>query len=336
MNTNNLYKNIPIKSLIFAALLISWPSCGPADSPQDHATAPSGLFLADGIRQQGITEDHMRDNFNFDQFASVNWSNATTFGAGENNAIITKDNIPDIKGYHLGIKPENYYNVAIRGDGNCWLRAGMISILHMVFTEQALFDEFIEQIQVVAKKYNNVPGFATRYYPESFAELIKKLHNMSPQERLAQYNTKHVDKFLTYTLRAVLHAYTYRNSHRYYPIEEFLKKRIKDGAWGVATDINIIWQEFLPSKGFFMFDNQNNLIEILDPKKRLYFGYKKHLLSLTSHPDLAEVLNNYFNIKNIDDFLTARQLDAVPYFVNGNHFNLAIKKSAAVRFGYQP
>lgn len=119
-------------------------------------------------------------------------------------------------------------------------------------------------------------------------------------------------------------------------IEEFLKKRIKDGAWGVATDINIIWQEFLPSKGFFMFDNQNNLIEILDPKKRLYFGYKKHLLSLTSHPDLAEVLNNYFNIKNTDDFLTARQLDAVPYFINGNHFNLAIKKSAAVRFGYQP
>ena len=166
----------------------------------------------DKQRQHGISEEFSRDNFNYENLAKVDWTKPETYGDSRHNLSLSNNpaNIsPNFK--IAGITPENYYHVNILGDGNCWLRASWVSFLLPVLDKEQEYLEFIDQLYKFYEKFKEVPGFSHRYFAQEFKQLIEVLKKSSPKKRLELLNKSHVDDFLNYTLRSLIHAENYLN-----------------------------------------------------------------------------------------------------------------------------
>jgi len=212
--------------------------------------------------------------------------------------------------------------------------------LHLVFADQKLFKQFVKQIPLVADKYKDVPGFSSRYYPRRFAELMNTLNSLSPKERLAQYNKAYVDKFLNYTFRAILHADEYKARHYIIPERSIIALRefLSYGSWGSASTRLDIWQKFLPNNTIMLTDDGNNGVECIDNAGRLLgILYPENAEAIWANNNTRitkETMKTIFGIERLRDLETTHFLEAVPIFVNGNHYNLAVRKSAAKKFGF--
>ena len=88
-------------------------------------------LLSDSERQKDITDPDLKDNFSFDQFKDVNWSDTKTFGTPGSYATKTNNPMPEkLEQKNFGITKDNYEVIDINGDGSCFMRASFNAVLY--------------------------------------------------------------------------------------------------------------------------------------------------------------------------------------------------------------
>jgi hypothetical protein len=188
---------------------------------------------------------YCQDNFDFSLFKKhgVKWDSPETFGEKGSYVVPTKQ--PPKK--HIwfesaGINGDNFYHVDIKGDGSCWIRSSIQAILYPIFHREDQYSFFIQQISNAEKIFFNVPGFTDRFKAKKLIKLIKFLKSEPPNKRLEHFNKSHVDLFLDWNFRALLHAIDYYNSiikRNLDPIEaKKLSKLLKDKSQDDSSHAN--------------------------------------------------------------------------------------------------
>ncbi|MCA9507449.1 MAG: hypothetical protein KC505_03385 [Myxococcales bacterium] len=206
----------------------------------------TGLFQINPEKQPDFPknlplEEHMKDNFDFSQFESVNWQDINTFGETCDCIGTSKE---EISPYGLkpdfGITRDNYFAVKIAGDGSCWIRSATQVVLFHAFQSDLAFDTLINNIQQHAVSYAKIPGFSQRFRHHDLIALLKTLKTLSPKERLKQYNKVKVDLLLDYSMRALLHVRLVTENgelSEIYKIEA--KKILTSKEWGDGSEASI-------------------------------------------------------------------------------------------------
>lgn len=226
------------------------PSAQAITPAPDSLPTPPQVYPTNEKRLKKIKEDYNRDNFDFNQFDSIDWRNDKTFGEPCAGFCVqpTKSAIPEHLVFkELGISSDNYYAVSISGDGSCWIRSVIQALLFRAFQEQKVFDAMLANIKRVKYQYKAVPGFSDRFREQDLINLLITLKGLSSKERLAQFNKKRIDLFLDYSMRSLLHAQKTHDFHIEAHPEigraeaskghrESLKKYLTSHSWGDGSD----------------------------------------------------------------------------------------------------
>lgn len=315
-------------SWIFFALFIG-AACGePSSETNDFkksisTTIATGetrnhLYPSDSERQKDIQEEHFKDNFNFDIFKDIDWSDPSTYGPDCLGLCVGPASSPI--GEHtimpaIGITKHNYIAVGIKGDGSCWIRSVLHAILFRIFHDDRLFAQFLKKLDQASIDFKDIPGFSGRFRAPELKKLLTVLHKLSPQKRFQQLNKAHVDRFLINSFRAFLHASRAKLSGDNADDREKLRQLLTANSWGVIDIANSsIVDYFMPNIIFFGFDG---LIDYYSNEndRFLYvsFGENDDLRTFLFKQDTFNNLEVLYrrNKKSLDErrskYLSARQ-----------------------------
>ncbi len=311
--------------------------------------------ITDALRQKDIQEDYAKDNFKLDELRKIDWGNTNDYGSAISMFTLSKttstnyiDKAPLFQS--LGTKDEDYYQISVKGDGNCWITAGLQTVFYLIFNDDDLFNEVITQLPLLVTEYKDVPGFKDRFLHNELITLLKTLKNLSPQQRLVEFNKEKSYKLLNYSFRALLHAKKFSNynyNYRDEDTEEELKNLLIDKQWVASRDlINFFDSKLLKNKKlinlFFFSNNKYELVFTINTKESSisadnldkFFNNTLDEMDKILIKSSLEEFKKVFNINKKEDLLNSPLLQVIPMFVNNNHYNLLVNKKIANKFGY--
>ncbi len=296
---------------------------------KEHEKNNTKETLSDSERQKNITNADLKDNFNFDQFKDVNWSNTKTFGTPGSYATQTTTPLPDaLEQKDFGITKDNYEVIDIKGDGSCFMRASFNAVLYRAFNNQSIFDEIIKNIPIVAKKYENIPGFSQRFRAKDLITLLTTLNNLSESEQLEALNKDKVDTFLNYSFRSLFAAR--KNSNK------DIKELLDVNEWGDVRRAMFDFQEMLvpehnlallfPQKGLeeqfsIKIPGENKKIEFTkDYRKKFIDLYDKNIDSKKLEEDYKKAKEEFNKTPNEQKAVIANKYATI--FGQNNHLRI--------------
>lgn len=303
--------------------------------------------LSDDLRQKDIQEDYNKDNFKLDELKNIDWSDTKNYGNTSNFIVLNKNEsanyiINSELFKNLGAKDSDYYIAKVKPDGNCWLTASALTIFYLIFNDDEIFKQVIEDLPKLLTSYESVPGFKDRFLYKEFTTLLQAFKKLTPQERIISFNKEKSYKLINYTLRSLLHAHSYENNE-----QEELKKLLTDNQWGESRNIINFFTNFIkkPVINLFLVANNahelsfiiNNIYSTIIDKDALnnFFNdnlddnYKTHFIKSS-----LQEFKQTFMITKKEDLLKQPLLQVIPMYINKNHYNLLIKKDIATKFGY--
>ncbi|MCA9507009.1 MAG: hypothetical protein KC505_01130 [Myxococcales bacterium] len=290
----------------------------------------------DKQRQHDISEEFSKDNFNYEALAKVDWANPDTYGELGYKVTLSNSQAhisPNFK--TAGITPEHYYHVGIAGDGNCWLRAAWVSFLLWVLDKDQQYVEFIERLDKFYDEYQKVPGFSERYFAAEFKQLIEVLKKAPPKKRLEILNRIHVDNFLIYTLRSLIHARYYLNkldNLSFHP--EQSNSYIKNSQLG-NPGLGLIGL-FVPSQKKYLVISTSggSVLHIFSETKVGTLHFYNYGMHYEEKSNEFSLLKKYFGVDkniNLSDLYKNEFLAAFPIYSPG-HYCVSIRKDLAQRY----
>ena len=221
------------------------------------------------------------------------------------------------------------------------MRASFHAILYKVFSNEEIFNEFINNIIVAAEKYKDIPGFSGRFRHEDLITLLNTLKNLSPKERMKELNKDKVDKFLDYTFRSLLSAHSFK-VHNFDEYSD--KELLKDNSFGdMNSTMNVISHILLPTQNiistYTQYENSNiikNTLNIDSANRKIHYR-------LDTKTDLSKIYDNekfkFFaesqGFTTLTSFSTHKDTAVLPYRTGGAHVQLIVRKDSLEQFGIE-
>jgi hypothetical protein len=349
-----------ILSILFSFCLSSLLGCS------DQVSFHSGKSSSKVQQQANIKESYNRDDFDFSQFAHIDWQDLHSYGPPCSGACVepTKRPIPE----HLiipsmGITQDNYYVVDIKGDGSCWMRAAIQALLYQAFLQPNHFISLISNITKVKETYADIEGFNERFRSDDLKTLLTTLNGLSSQERLVQYNKAKIDLFLDYSMRALLHAIKSKKlnfenqNYRKNALQKILQSHsVGDASQTVQAlaadllDFDPIFASYAdawPGKQiaqiYFLFRGGIAMGKVGEAGVARYntilSSDMRSLAEVRSAKDysaeLTKELQNHWGIKSFAELHRLPPFGVLPMLQTKNHYAVMVHKDATKAFGYQ-
>ena len=282
---------------------------------------------------------------------NIDWTDTKNYGNTSDFIVLNKNEsanyiINSELFKNLGAKDNDYYVARVKADGNCWLTAGALTIFYLIFNDDEIFKQVIEDLPTLLNSYKDVPGFKDRFLYKEFTTLLQAFKKLTPQERIIAFNKEKSYQLINYTLRSLLHAHSYENNE-----QKELKKLLTDRQWGESRNIINFFTNFIKKPVI-------NLFYIGSPENKHIYNLTFTINDKYSNIINENELNNFFNdsldnndeihfiksslqefkqtftINKKEDLLNQPLLQVIPMYINNNHYNLLIKKDIATKFGY--